>query len=56
MEKYGDKLKRVLVATGWSQEVLAGKLGTSFVTLNSWANGKSEPREGAKEKIDVIYA
>ena len=56
MEKYSDKIKRILMATGWSQEVLAGKLGVSFVTLNSWANGKSEPRDSAKEGIDLIYA
>ena len=56
MEKYSDKLRKILSATGWSQEVLAAKLGTSFVTLNSWVNEKSEPREAAKGKIDLIFA
>lgn len=56
MEKYSTKLERILNATGWSQEFLASKLETSFVTLNSWVNGKSEPRESAKEKIDLVYA
>ena len=56
MEKYSDKLKRILASTGWSQETLAGKLSTSFVTLNAWVNDKSEPREAAKEKIDLVFA
>ena len=55
MENYSIKLQRILKATGWSQEALAAKLGISFVTLNSWANGKSEPRDTAKQRIDLIY-
>lgn len=55
MEKYSEKLQRILAATRWSQEVLAAKLGTSFVTLNSWVNAKSEPRDSAKAKIDLIF-
>ncbi|MBR3386077.1 Fic family protein [Candidatus Saccharibacteria bacterium] len=56
MNEYATKLKQILLATEWSQEALASKLGTSFVTLNSWVNGKSDPRPAAKEKIDFIYA
>ena len=54
MENYSEKLQKILSATGWSQETLASKLETSFVTLNSWVNQKSEPRESAKTKIDLI--
>lgn len=54
MENYSDKLRKILAATGWSQEALAGKLGVSFVSLNSWINQKSEPRDRAKQRIDVI--
>ena len=56
MEEYSKKLQKILMATGWSQEFLATKLDTTFVTLNSWVNKKSEPREKAKEKIDLIFA
>ena len=56
MENYSEKLQKILSATEWSQEALAAKLGTSFVTLNSWVNAKSEPREGAKAKIDLVFA
>lgn len=55
MEKISIKLKKILSATGWSQETLASKLGVSFVTLNSWTNEKSEPRDSAKEQINLIY-
>lgn len=56
MENYSEKLQKILSATGWSQETLASKLETSFVTLNSWVNQKSEPRDSAKTKIDLILA
>ena len=48
-------LKSILSASGWSQETLAGRLGVSFVTLNSWVNGRSEPRRKAAESIQLLY-
>ena len=56
MEKYSNKIQKILKATGWSQELLASKLGVSFVTLNSWVNDKTEPRDSAKQKIDLVFA
>lgn len=55
MENYSDKLKQILSATSWSQETLAAKLGVSFVSLNAWVNQKSEPRDTAKQKINLIF-
>ncbi len=55
MEKYSEKLQKILASSGWSQETLAKKLDVSFVSLNSWINQKSEPREKAKEKIDLLF-
>ena len=55
MEKYSEKLRKILTATGWSQEFLASKLDISFVTLNSWINEKSEPRDASKKKIDLVF-
>jgi Fic family protein len=43
MKNYSAKLKQILAASGWSQEKLAGELGVSFATVNSWINGKSTP-------------
>ena len=52
---YQTQLQRILAAAGWSQEELAQQLNVSFVTLNSWINGKSEPkREVNKRAIDYI--
>jgi transcriptional regulator with XRE-family HTH domain len=56
MENYSEKLARILAASGWSQETLSDKLGVSFVTLNKWVNNKTEPRDKAKERIDVLFA
>jgi len=49
------RLKSILHASGWSQEELARRLNVSFVTLNTWVNGKSEPRKKAQESIQELY-
>ena len=54
MNNYAEKLQKILSASGWSQEALANKLEVSFATLNSWVNNKSEPRDKAKIKIDLL--
>ncbi|MCP5103864.1 MAG: hypothetical protein GY950_10820, partial [bacterium] len=38
-----------------SQEKLAQTFGVSFVTFNSWINGKSTPRKKAREQIETLY-
>lgn len=50
-----QKLQRIQKYSGKTQEELARDLGVSFPTLNSWINGKSEPRAKATEKIDALY-
>ncbi len=49
------QLKAILQASGLSQEELARRLNVSFVTLNTWANGKSEPRKKAQDSIQALY-
>ncbi|MDR0887112.1 MAG: Fic family protein [Candidatus Nomurabacteria bacterium] len=56
MDEYQVKLQQILIASGWSQETLSDKLSVSFVTVNTWVNGKSQPRDKAKEKIDEVFA
>jgi SAM-dependent methyltransferase/transcriptional regulator with XRE-family HTH domain len=41
--------------TNWSQEELAHKLGVSFATLNSWANGRSTPRRQAHARLVSLH-
>lgn len=54
---YRTKLQQMAAASGLSQQSLAEKLGTSFVTLNNWLNGKSTPtRKKLLERIDVLFA
>ncbi len=50
----GD-VSKILRMTGWSQEDLARRLHVSFATLNSWANGRSEPRAKAQAAIAALY-
>jgi Fic family protein len=57
MITYQDKIIQIIKASGLSQQSLAEKLGTSFVTLNHWFNGKSQPtRKELLSKIDLLYA
>ena len=49
------KLNTIVKATGWSQEKLASELSVSFPTLNSWINGKSQPRSKAVKSINDLY-
>lgn len=53
--KHIDQLKMIILATEWSQEQLAHKLGVSYPTLNSWINGKSSPRRKALASIENLY-
>lgn len=52
---YAKELQKILGASGWSQEELAQRIGVSFVTLNSWVNGRSLPtRDINKRSIERI--
>lgn len=53
--KVSDQLKLIQRLSGLTQERLAQELGVSFVTLNSWINGRSTPRAKAQERIDALY-
>lgn len=55
MNKYAQKLNRILKASGLSQEDLARRLGVSFPTINSWVNSKSLPREKSISQIDQLF-
>lgn len=53
---YSEKIAYILKSSGLSQQSLAEKLGTSFVTLNNWVNGKVSPtRKDLMQRIDVFY-
>lgn len=55
--EYPKLLRQIMGASGWTQEILAGKLGVSFPTLNSWINGKSMPqREVNRQAIATVAA
>ncbi len=52
---YRKQLASIIDSSGWSQEQLAHTLGVSFPTLNSWVNGRSEPRAKAANRIQALY-
>lgn len=50
------KLQKIIAASGLSQQSLAEKLGTSFVSLNNWLNRKAVPtRKALIAQIDLLY-
>ena len=42
---FREKVKKVRIKIGYSQEQLERELGVSFATINRWENGKSVPRQ-----------
>ncbi|MCK4909641.1 MAG: Fic family protein [Planctomycetes bacterium] len=50
-----QKLQLIQKISGLTQEKLAGQMGVSFPTFNSWINGRSLPRRNARERIDALY-
>lgn len=53
---YRTKLQKIITASGLSQQSLAEKLGTSFVSLNNWLNGKATPtRKELLARIDLLF-
>ena len=53
--KTSEKLQIIKRLSSLTQEQLAKKLDTSFVTLNSWINERSMPRKKAENTIDELY-
>ncbi len=49
------KLETILKISGKTQQGLAHDLGVSFATLNSWINGRSEPRAKNLAKVGELY-
>jgi transcriptional regulator with XRE-family HTH domain len=56
MENLADKLKYYRVGKGWSQELLARRLGVSLNTVQRWESGKTKPSPLALDKLqDLIH-
>lgn len=43
-EPIGERIKRLREARHWTQEKLAGILGTSAKSVSNWENGHNHPR------------
>ncbi len=51
-----EKLRLIKRFSGLTQEQLGKQLGVSFVTFNSWINGRSIPRKKKQIIIDELFA
>ncbi|MFQ5353306.1 MAG: helix-turn-helix domain-containing protein [Thermodesulfobacteriota bacterium] len=54
-----ERIKKIRLSLGWSQERLARELGVSFSTVNRWERGRTSPSpmaiKGIK-KLDMVNA
>jgi DNA-binding transcriptional regulator YiaG len=50
---FAKTVKKLRLSLGMSQEELAHALNVSYVTINRWENGKTEPNKMAKK---VFYS
>jgi Fic family protein len=50
-----EKLKIIQNLSGLTQTEMAAKIGVSFVALNNWWTGKSQPRKKQERAIDAMY-
>jgi Fic family protein len=50
-----EQLSLISKLSGLTQEKLAAELKVSFPTLNSWINGRSEPRVDARQRVQELY-
>jgi len=49
-----DRVRKLREKRKWTQEQLARELGVSFVSVNRWENGHSEPSRMAKRLIEFL--
>ena len=53
---YTNKIKIILMKTGWSQQTLARKIGCSEKQMCFWMQNRAKPnKESFLRKIDEIY-
>ena len=50
-----EKIKKLLEVTGWTQELLAGKLHCSFNSVNRWMAGTREPLALYKRALEKYF-
>lgn len=54
--RYDKKVYKLFAFSGWTQDKLADLMGVSTPAVNSWINGKKEPKGANAEMIDWLYA
>jgi len=53
---YVNKIKLILIKTGWSQQTLARKIGCTEKQMSFWMTGKAKPYNlKNRDAIDRIY-
>src|SRR3954447_24131577 len=53
--KWNERLRHERKSQGWTQKLLAEKIGTSTYTVNRWENGNTFPSPFYREKLSQIF-
>jgi len=54
MKKVKTRIRMLRKLLGENQQTFAQRLGVSFVTVNRWERGKTQPSRLALEKIEQV--
>jgi len=54
-ENYITILQKILKKTGWNQARLAQEIGVTFLSVNRWLNGHSQPHKTNLRTINRLY-
>ena len=54
MSKIADKIRQYRGLKGWTQEMLARRIGVSLNTVQRWEAGKTRPSPLAMEKLQNL--
>jgi Fic family protein len=54
-KNYIDYLRAILKAKGWSQQMLAERLGVTHAALSRWLNGHAIPQPRRRQAIALLY-
>jgi len=49
-----EKIKKIRLSLGWSQERMARELGVSFSTVNRWERGRTSPSPLAAKSLEAM--
>lgn len=54
-ESLAERIRRYRLGHGWSQEELAGRIGSEQSTVSLWERGTKTPRLASLRKLSAVF-